>query len=101
MARERALTVEDIPQLVEEITNSVVRALVRHGIVPSGKSSLGMENDRCDSQEREFMDHTGTATAGGSSSLDQEAARRLSRFRRRQKLDSTSAPSRSRSKAGR
>lgn len=101
MARERALTVEDIPQLVEEIVDGVVRALVRHGILLGGKSSLGMENDRCDSQEREFMDRTGTATAGESSSLDEEAAKRLSRFRRKQRLASTSAPSRSRSKAGR
>ena len=101
MARERALTVEDIPQLVEEIVDGVVRALVRHGIVASGKSSLGMENDRCDSQEREFMVRPGTETAGGSSSLAEEAAKRLSRFRRRQKRSSTSAPSPSRSKADR
>jgi hypothetical protein len=101
MARERALTVEDIPQLVEEIANGVVRALVRHGIVPSGKSSLGVENDRCDSQEREFMGRISTATGGGSSSLEEEAARRLSRFRRRQRLGSTGERSRSRSKGDR
>jgi hypothetical protein len=97
MARSPALTVEDIPQLVDAIAEGVVRALERRGIVTSGKSSLGMENDRCDSQEREFMGPINIAPAGDSSSLDEEAARRLSRFRRRQRRRSTSAPSSSRS----
>jgi hypothetical protein len=98
MPRERVLTVEDIPQLVDEIVDGVVRALVRHGIVPSGKTSLGTENDRCDSQESEFMDPIDIATAGESSSLAREAARSLSRFRRRQKLAATRSTSSSRSK---
>ena len=98
MARSPALTVEDIPQLVDAIAEGVVRALERRGIVTSGKSSLGMENDRCDSQEREFMGHISTTSGGESSSLAEEAARRLSRFRRRQRPSSTSGISSSRSK---
>lgn len=101
MGRSPALTVEDIPQIVDAIVDGVVQALVRHGIVPGGKSSLGMENIRCDSQERESMVRTDTATAGESSSLEEEVARRLSRFRRRQKQDSTRRSSSSRSKAAR
>jgi hypothetical protein len=98
MPRSRAITVEDIPQLVDAIVDAVLQALERRGILPDGKSSFGMEQSRCDSQENEFMDRINTATAGESSSLEQEAARRLSRFRQRQKRGSTSAFSRSRSK---
>jgi hypothetical protein len=101
MARSRALTVEDVPQLVDAIVEALLAALDRRGMMPSGNSSLGMENIRCDSQERGFMGRTGTATDGGSSSLEEEAARRLSRFRRRQRLGSTDGRSRSRSKADR
>jgi hypothetical protein len=36
MARSPALTVEDIPQLVDAIADGVVQALERRGIVPSG-----------------------------------------------------------------
>src|ERR1700690_4318683 len=98
MPRSPALTVEDIPQLVEAIVDGVVQALDRRGIVPGGKSSFGMERSRCDSQENEFMVRTDTATAGDSSSLEQEAARMLSRFRRKQKRGSTRPPFSSRSK---
>ena len=95
MARSRALTVEDIPDLGD----AVVLALERRGMLPGGNPSPGMENIRCDRMEREFMDRTDTATAGGSSSEQQEAARRLSRFRRRLKPDATWPPCRRKSKA--
>jgi hypothetical protein len=82
MARSRALTVEDIPQLVD----AIVLALERRGMLPGGNPSPGMEDTRCDRMEKEFMDLTGTATDGASCSVEQEAARRLSRFRQRPKL---------------
>ena len=95
MPRSRALTVEDIPDLVD----AIVLALERRGMLPSGKSSsLGLEDIRCDKMENEFMDPTDTATAGGSSSLEAEAAKRLSRFRRRQTPNDTRPLCRKRSK---
>jgi len=93
MAGSRALTVEDIPDLVD----AIVLALERRGMLPSGKTSLGVEKSRCDRMEREFMDPTGTATSGGSSSVDEEAARRLSRFRRKHRREPTKPRSSSRS----
>jgi hypothetical protein len=95
--RSRVLTVEDIPDLVD----AIVLALERRGMLLSGKSSLGVERSRCDRMESEFMDPIDTGTAGGSSSVDEEAARRLSRFRRKQKRDPTRPPFSDRSRDGR
>lgn len=97
MTRSRALTVEDIPDLVD----AIVLALEQRGMLSGGNPSPGMEDTRCDRTEREFMDRTGTATDGASSSVEDEAARKLSRFRRKQKPDSTRLLLASRSKAAR
>src|SRR5262249_19813602 len=78
--RSRAIPVEDGPDHVD----AIVLALERRGMLPSGKSSLGVETPRCDRMEIEFMDRTVTTTDGGSSSADRKAVRRSSRFRRRQ-----------------
>ena len=94
MARSRCLTVEDIPQLVDAIVIALERRMLA-GANPSPE----LENFRCDRTEKESMDRTDTATDGGSSSLQEEAARRLFRFRRRAKPDDTRPLCRKRSKA--
>jgi hypothetical protein len=93
VTRSRPLTVEDIPRLVD----AIVAALERRGMFPDGKTSHGMENDRCDSLERQFMDPINIATSGESFSVDEVAAKRLSHFRRRQKRAPTRPRSSSRS----
>jgi hypothetical protein len=44
-------------------------------MIRGGKSPLGMENIRCGSQGREFMDPINIATSGGSLSAERTVAR--------------------------
>jgi hypothetical protein len=88
---EDLLTVFDAASLDEcktflrilESVDAAIAASRRRGMIPHGKSPLGMENIRCGSQDRKFMDPIYMATSGGWSSALRTAARKRCRLRRR------------------